>query len=90
MTTLPADGGGRFNTKEGILIMSKDIIALSAARSAVGGFGGSLSTPPEELGAIVAREAFVRAGIDGAQATYAVVGNVIPCGLTFPSMCRVS
>ena len=70
--------------------MSKEVLALSAVRSAVGGFGGSLSTlSPEELGAIVAREAFVRAGIDGAQATYAVVGNVIPCGLTFPYVPRL-
>ena len=59
--------------------MTHEVFALSAARSAIGAFGGSLATlSPEELGATVAREAFVRAGIDGAQATYAVVGNLIP------------
>ena len=69
--------------------MSKEIFALSAARSAVGGFGGSLSgLAPEELGAVVAKEAFARAGIDPKQATYAVVGNVIPCGFSFPYVPR--
>ena len=70
--------------------MTHEVFALSAARSAIGAFGGSLATlSPEELGATVAREAFVRAGIDGAQATYAVVGNVIPCGVNFPYVPRL-
>lgn len=70
--------------------MRKEILALSAVRSAIGAFGGSLATfSPEDLGAIVAREAFVRAGIDGAQASYAVVGNVIPCGVNFPYVPRL-
>ena len=70
--------------------MTKEVLALSAVRSAVGGFGGSLSTlSPEELGATVAREAFVRAGVDAKQASYAVVGNVIPCGYTFPYVSRL-
>ena len=70
--------------------MRKEILALSAVRSAIGAFGGSLATfSPEDLGATVAREAFVRAGIDGAQASYAVVGNVIPCGVNFPYVPRL-
>ena len=70
--------------------MTKEVFALSAARSAVGAFGGSLSSlAPEDLGSTVAREAFVRAGIDPAQATYAVVGNVIPCGKNFPYVPRL-
>lgn len=70
--------------------MSHPIFALSAARSAVGTFGGSLSgLSPEDLGALVARETFVRAGVDAAQVTHAVVGNVIPCSANFPYVSRL-
>ncbi len=70
--------------------MTKEVFALSAARSAIGAFGGSLSNlAPEDLGATVAREAFVRAGVDPSQASYAVVGNVIPCGKNFPYVPRL-
>jgi acetyl-CoA C-acetyltransferase len=71
--------------------MSKEVFVLSATRSAVGTFGGSLSGfVPEDLGSIVAREAFARAGIDPKQATYAVIGNVIPCGKNFPYVPRLA
>ena len=70
--------------------MTKEIVALSAVRSALGSFGGSLSgMTPEELGSVIAREAFVRSGVDPKQATYAVVGNVIPCGFSFPYVPRL-
>ncbi len=70
--------------------MTKEVVALSAVRSALGSFGGSLSgMSPEELGSLIAREAFVRAGVDPKQATYAVVGNVIPCGFSFPYVPRL-
>jgi acetyl-CoA C-acetyltransferase len=70
--------------------MTKEIVALSAVRSALGSFGGSLGgMTPEELGSVIAREAFVRAGVDPKQATYAVVGNVIPCGYSFAYVPRL-
>ncbi|MEI7611372.1 MAG: beta-ketothiolase BktB [Betaproteobacteria bacterium] len=70
--------------------MTKEVVALSAVRSALGSFGGSLSgMTPEELGSVVAREAFARAGVDAKQASYAVVGNVIPCGYSFPYVPRL-
>ena len=70
--------------------MNKEVFALSAARSAIGSFGGSLSgLTPEELGSQVAQAAFARAGVDPKQATYAVVGNVIPCGFSFPYVPRL-
>ena len=69
--------------------MSKEIVVLSAVRSALGAFGGSLSgLTPEDLGARVAAEAFARAALDPKQASYAVVGNVIPCGFSFPYVPR--
>ncbi|MGE5385014.1 MAG: beta-ketothiolase BktB [Betaproteobacteria bacterium] len=71
--------------------MSKEIVALSAMRSPVGSFGGGLSSvAPADLGALVAKEAFSRAGVDPGQVTYAVVGNVIPCGANFPYVSRLA
>ncbi len=71
--------------------MTKEIVVLSAVRSAVGSFGGSLAGfAPEDLGALVAREAFARSGVDPKQATYAVVGNVVPCGSNFPYVSRLA
>lgn len=71
--------------------MSKEVVALSAVRSAIGSFGGSLSgMAPSDLGGLVAQEAFTRAGVDPKQATYAVVGNVIPCDVKFPYVARVA
>ena len=69
--------------------MTKEVVALSAVRSAIGSFGGSLGgLGPDELGSIVAREAFARSGVEPKQASFAVVGNVIPCAFNFPYVPR--
>ncbi len=53
----------------------EDIVIVSAARTAVGKFGGALAkTPATELGAIVIREAIARAGLSSDQ-----IGEVIMC-----------
>jgi hypothetical protein len=45
----------------------QDIVIVAAARTAVGKFGGSLAkTPAPELGAIVIKEAWLRAKLDPA------------------------
>ncbi|MFP1646508.1 beta-ketothiolase BktB [Pontitalea aquivivens] len=55
-----------------------EIVILSGARTAIGGFGGSLSGfAPCELGATVARAALERAGVTGAQIGTVVFGQVI-------------
>jgi acetyl-CoA C-acetyltransferase len=55
-----------------------DIVILSAARTAIGTFGGALAgVPPTELGTLVARAALQRAGVDGAQIGHVVFGTVI-------------
>ncbi|MFT4151531.1 MAG: acetyl-CoA C-acyltransferase family protein [Paracoccaceae bacterium] len=55
-----------------------DILILSAARTAIGTFGGSLAGfAPYDLGAIAARAALDRAGIEGAQVGHVVFGHVI-------------
>ena len=47
--------------------MSRDVVVLSAVRSAIGTFNGSLSSfEPSELGGIVMKEAVTRSGVDPA------------------------
>jgi acetyl-CoA C-acetyltransferase len=56
-----------------------DVFLLSAARTAIGGFGGSLKDyQPGELGAVALRAAIERANIDAAQIGHVVMGTVIP------------
>ena len=58
--------------------MSNDIVILSGGRTAIGGFGGSLSgMTPVDLGAIVAKEAMARAGVSPDQIGHVVFGHVI-------------
>lgn len=58
--------------------MSDDIVILGGARTAIGTFGGSLAgTPPTELGAVAARAALERAGVEGGQIGHVVFGTVI-------------
>ncbi|MCB4858020.1 acetyl-CoA C-acyltransferase family protein [Sphingobium sp. PNB] len=57
-----------------------DVFLVSAARTAIGSFGGSLKDQkPGELGAHVARAAIERAGLDASLIGNVVLGNVIPC-----------
>lgn len=59
----------------------EDIVIVSAARTAVGKFGGSLAkTPASELGALVIREAIARAGVDPAQVGEVIMGQVLAAG----------
>ncbi|MDG1456710.1 MAG: acetyl-CoA C-acyltransferase family protein [Pseudoprimorskyibacter sp.] len=58
--------------------MSKDIVILDGARTAIGTFGGSLAgTTAIDLGATVARAALERSGVEGAQIGHVVFGHVI-------------
>ena len=55
-----------------------DIVILSAARTAIGAFGGSLAgVPATELGAVAARAALERAGVEGGQIGHVAYGHVI-------------
>ncbi|MFZ0592253.1 MAG: acetyl-CoA C-acyltransferase family protein [Bryobacteraceae bacterium] len=57
---------------------TSDVVVLSAVRTAVGKYGGSLKDKsPSDLAAIVTREAVVRAGIDPKDVDHVVFGNVI-------------
>jgi acetyl-CoA C-acetyltransferase len=55
-----------------------EVVITSAARTAVGRYGGSLKDqPPTELGALATRTALERAGIEPEQIDQVVFGNVI-------------
>ena len=59
----------------------QDIVIVSAARTAVGKFGGSIANiPATELGAIVIREAIARAKLDPAQVGEVIMGQVLAAG----------
>lgn len=61
--------------------MTVSTYILSATRTAIGSFGGSLSREaPSALGAKVAQEAIRRAAINAATVGHVVYGNVIPTG----------
>ena len=60
----------------------EDIVIVSAARTAVGKFGGALAkTPASELGAIVIREAIARAGLSSDQIGEVIMGQVLAAGV---------
>ena len=69
---------------------SPDVFVLSAVRSPIGSFNGSLSSlQPAELGGIVAKEAISRAGVSGEAVSFASVGNCIPTESRYPYVARV-
>jgi len=56
----------------------REVVVVSAVRTAIGTFGGSLKEmPPTQLGAAVVREALARAQVDGKEVGHVVFGNVI-------------
>ena len=60
----------------------EDIVIVSAVRTAVGKFQGSLSDlSAPRLGAIVVREAVSRARLEAAQVDECIMGNVVSAGL---------
>ncbi len=56
----------------------ENIVIVSAARTAIGDFGGALrDVAPTELGIVTAKAALARAGITGAEVDQVFYGNVI-------------
>ena len=59
--------------------MTREVVFVGAARTAIGSYGGSLKdTPPAELGALVIKTALERAGVAPKDVGHVVLGNVIP------------
>lgn len=60
----------------------RDVVIVSAVRTAIGSFGGSLKDiSAVDLGALVIKEAVTRAGINPELVEEVVMGNVIQAGL---------
>jgi acetyl-CoA C-acetyltransferase len=62
--------------------MSNEVVIVSAVRTAIGSFNGSLkgiSAP--ELGAIVIKDALEKAGVNGNDVDEVIMGNVLQAGL---------
>ena len=58
--------------------MTREVVVVSGARTAIGTFGGSLKdTPPTELAALVVRESLARAGVEGKDVGHVVFGHVV-------------
>jgi acetyl-CoA C-acetyltransferase len=58
--------------------MTREVVVVSAVRTAIGTFGGSLKDiPPTELGALVVRESLARAQTAGTDVGHVVFGHVV-------------
>ncbi|NYF24324.1 acetyl-CoA C-acetyltransferase [Sporosarcina sp. JAI121] len=62
--------------------MSKEVVIISAVRSAIGSFLGTLKdVPATEIGATVIKEALKRAGVAPESVDEVIMGNVLQSGL---------
>ena len=69
----------------------RDVVILSAVRSAVGTFGGALAEiEPAELAGSVMKAAVERSGVDPLAINYVTVGNTIPTESRFAYVARVA
>lgn len=60
----------------------REVVIVSAARTPIGSFGGSLAAlSAVELGTIAAKEAIKRAGFDAALIDDVIIGNILSAGL---------
>jgi acetyl-CoA C-acetyltransferase len=60
----------------------KEVVIVSAARTPIGSFGGSLSGfSAIDLGVIAAKEAIKRAGITPSEINETIIGNILSAGL---------
>ena len=68
-----------------------DVVVLSAARSAIGTFGGGLSgMEPTELAGTVMKETIARSAVDPERINYVTVGTCVPTDSRFPYVARVA
>ncbi len=71
--------------------MSKDVVVLSAVRSAIGTFGGALSNmEPPELAGMVMKEAIALSDVDAGLIGNAVVGTCVPTDGRYAYVSRVA
>ena len=71
--------------------MSRDVVVLSAVRSGIGAFGGSLADfEASELAGIVMKESIARSGVDPQAINYVTVRNCIPTDARYAYVSRVA
>lgn len=71
--------------------MSREVVVLSAVRSPIGTFGGSLADmDPCDLGATVMKEAIARSGVDAAKISYVTMGTTMPVDSRYAYVSRVA
>lgn len=71
--------------------MSKDVVVLSAVRSPIGAFGGSLADmDPCDLASTVMKEAIARSNVDPQQINYVTVGTTMPVDSRYAYVSRVA
>jgi len=72
-------------------MVDREVVILSAARSAVGGFGGSLKDlEPAELGGLVIKETVARSGVDPNDVSFVAMGNIMPTDPRYAYVARVA
>jgi len=58
--------------------MSREVVVVSAVRTAIGTYGGSLKdVAPSDLGALVVKESLSRASVEGKDVGHVVFGHVV-------------
>src|SRR5437660_3154087 len=63
------------------LQMKDDIVIVAAARTPVGAFNGAFATlPAHELGKVAIQETLKRAGVEGAQISEVIMGQILTAG----------
>lgn len=73
------------------MLNNKDVVVLSAARTPIGEFGGTLKDfEPGELGALVVKEVMRRGGIDPNLVSYVAAGSCIPTDSRFAYVGRIA
>src|SRR5436189_3405367 len=61
--------------------MNDDIVIVSAARTPVGAFNGAFANlPAHELGKVAVAESLRRAGVEGAQVSEVILGQILTAG----------
>lgn len=61
---------------------NNDIVLVSASRTPIGSFGGSLANVPAvQLGALVIKDVLAKAGVKAEQVDEVIMGNVLQAGL---------
>jgi len=69
----------------------REVVVLSAARSAIGGFGGSLKDmDPCDLGGLVIKETVARSGVDPNDVLFVAMGNIMPVDSRYAYVARVA